>query len=71
MPQTSAAEPQAISTEEAAKRLNLHVETIRRMVRRGELPAVKVGTRVRVPVSVIDALLNGEQPRNEVVPDDR
>ena len=49
-------EKQFWTVEEAAAVLALHPETIRRMIRRGELKAVKVARRFRVPFSAIEAL---------------
>jgi excisionase family DNA binding protein len=44
------------TVEEAAAILTLHPETIRRMIRRGELQAAKVAGRLRVPQTALDAL---------------
>lgn len=38
-----------LTVDEAATRLNVHPETIRRMIRRGELAAVKAGAVYRIP----------------------
>ncbi len=45
-----------LTVEEAAQVLTLHPETVRRMIRRGELGAVKVARRLRVPQSALEAL---------------
>lgn len=37
-----------LTVEEAANRISVHPETIRRMIRRGELSALKVGPTYRV-----------------------
>ena len=37
-----------LTVHEAAKRLNVHPETIRRMIRRGELGAMKIGHVYRI-----------------------
>jgi len=48
----------AISVREAAERLSVDPKTIRRLVQRGELRAVRVGSKtLRIPSSDIDALL--------------
>ncbi|WP_430755374.1 helix-turn-helix domain-containing protein [Mycolicibacterium septicum] len=61
MPFQNGESPQALTPTEAAERLNLHVETVRRMLRDGELPAAKVGKRSwRIRAEVIDAILTGE-----------
>jgi excisionase family DNA binding protein len=49
-----------ISVNEAAARLGLSPLTIRRLIRRGELPHVRPTPRtVRVPESAISALASG------------
>src|SRR4051812_39653072 len=35
--------PEALTGQEAAALLNAHVETVRRLARRGELPSFKIG----------------------------
>ena len=37
-----------LTVEEAANRISVHPETIRRMIRRGELAALKIGNVYRV-----------------------
>ncbi len=49
-------EKQFWTVEEAAAILALHPETIRRMIKRGELDAVKVARRLRIPQTALDAL---------------
>lgn len=71
MPQTQTVEPQTVTPKQAAAILNVHVETIRRMTRRGDLPSFKVGTSTRIPTRALEAILNGEQPQSEAVPNDR
>lgn len=61
-------ETQTLTPKQAAAILGVHVETIRRMTRRGELSSVKVGVSTRIPRRVIEALLNGDQPQSEAVP---
>jgi excisionase family DNA binding protein len=41
----------------AAQRLGLHEASVRRMIARGELPAVRVGRLLRVSPAAIDALV--------------
>lgn len=45
------------SPEEIAQRLKLDPETIRRWIRRGELPAVKVARQWRVSAGELDRFL--------------
>ena len=43
-----------VSMKEAATKLNLSVSTVRRMIGRGELQAVRLGRQVRILPSWID-----------------
>ena len=45
-----------LTPDDVAKQLGLHVRTVRRYLRDGELPAVKVGKRLRVPASALTRL---------------
>ena len=54
--------PAFLTVAEAAAYLRVHPETIRRLVRRGELTAIKVGSVWRVPV---DALERPTQPSDQ------
>lgn len=49
------------SPEEIAERLKLDPETVRRWIRRGELPAVKVARQWRVSAGVLDDYLAGKR----------
>ena len=49
------------SPEEIAQRLKLDPETIRRWIRRGELPAVKVARQWRVSEDNLDDFLAGKR----------
>ncbi|MGA3354791.1 MAG: helix-turn-helix domain-containing protein [Acidimicrobiales bacterium] len=51
------ANPQALSIAEAASRLGVHRQTLRAAIRRGELPAARLGRRWLVPVAALDRLL--------------
>ena len=46
-----------LTTDQVAKRLNLHQNTVIRYIHSGRLPAVKVGKSYRIKQSVVDALL--------------
>src|SRR3954462_9261424 len=46
-----------LTTEQVAKRLNLHQNTVIRYIHSGRLPAVKVGKAYRIKESVVDTLL--------------
>ena len=45
-----------LTPDDVARQLGLHVRTVRRYLRDGELPAVKVGKRLRVPASALARL---------------
>lgn len=49
--------PLALSLEAAAEALGLSVRTVRRLVASGQLPASRVGRRVLIEASALDALL--------------
>lgn len=49
--------PEILTSEQAAALLQLCPDTIRRMVRRGELVAARVGGRIRLTRASIDAWL--------------
>ena len=49
--------PAALSVYETAERLGIHPQTVRSMIKRGELRAVRAGRRVLVPVRAIDEYL--------------
>src|SRR5215216_1848351 len=46
-----------LTTDQVAKRLNLHQNTVIRYIHSGKLPAVKVGKSYRIKESVVDALV--------------
>src|SRR3712207_1250670 len=46
-----------LTTDQVAKRLNLHQNTVIRYIRSGRLPAVKVGKSYRIKESVVDSLV--------------
>lgn len=51
--------PRLLDVTEAARRLQVHPDTIRRRIRSGDLPAFRVAPNgnVRIPVSAVDKLL--------------
>jgi excisionase family DNA binding protein len=55
---------QFVTVEEAAEMLRVHPYTVRRLVWRRRLPAVRVGRSLRVPLSAIRDL---ERRANEAV----
>lgn len=48
-----AQEEEGISIEEAAQRLHVSRRTIERRVKSGDLPSVKMGGSVRIPLSAV------------------
>jgi len=47
---------QLLSVADVAEALAVHPETVRRLVRRGEVPAVRVGGQVRIPRGFVEGL---------------
>jgi len=50
-------EDSLLSVKEIAKFLNVSIRTVQRMVKRGDLDAVRVGGQIRVHRSALDRLL--------------
>jgi excisionase family DNA binding protein len=55
-------ETDVINAREAAVFLKAHVETIRRMARRGEIPAFKVGKDWRFHKNALQIWSDGQHP---------
>jgi excisionase family DNA binding protein len=52
--------PRLLTTREAAERLRVSHDTITRMIKRGELPAIRISQRiVRIPVPALVRLESG------------
>jgi excisionase family DNA binding protein len=60
---TVAGKPRLVSLREAAWRLDVHEETLRRLVRAGRVPAVRFGSRgwLKFDARVIDAIVEGRR----------
>lgn len=54
-----------LSVMEAATRLGLSEETVRRYIRHGELSAIKFGRRVLVHPEDLDAFIDSCRPRSQ------
>jgi len=54
-----------LTTDQVAKRLNLHQNTVIRYIRSGKLPAVKVGKSYRIKESVVEALVGEAEPLSD------
>lgn len=56
---TNTHQPHFLGTNEVAARLGVNVVTVRHLIQRGELPAVRVGTHIlRVRATDLDAYIN-------------
>jgi len=51
-----------VTIEEAAEHISCHPATIRRMVQRGEIPALKIGRQYRVRMSDLAPEFQSEKP---------
>ena len=49
-----------LTVDEVAGLIQIHRETVYTLIERGEIPAVKVGTRWRIRRRDVEALLTGE-----------
>jgi excisionase family DNA binding protein len=56
---------QMYSIVEASLALNVHKDTIRRLIKRGELQASQIGRQYRIPRSEVEKYLTGGQPKKE------
>lgn len=54
---------QTLSRSEAAEYLGVSFDTIRRMTEDGELPIVRIRSRVRIRVSALDTYLDEHEDR--------
>lgn len=55
----------ALTPEQAAERLHVNPETIRRMLRKGELPGFRVGRVWRIASETIDRMQRGEDVKKK------
>ena len=51
----------ALTVPEAAAELQIPASTLYDLIRRGEVPAVRIGKRIRVPVRRLEAWLNEKE----------
>ena len=54
-----------LTSEEAARLLNIHPKTLQRMARRGQVPAHRIGDLWRFRASELDAWFRGKRGRLE------
>lgn len=50
-----------ISVREASEHLSIHQITCRRLIDRGQIPAVKIGRSVRVDMKKLDGILEARE----------
>lgn len=62
MQKQTAMPEQMVSVAEAARVLGLTDGAFRRAIQRGQIPAFRIGRRVRVPVSALQSLLKPLSP---------
>ena len=55
-------QPDYLTVQGAAALLDVHADTIRRMIRAGQLEAVKVGRAIRIPRSALETALESAAP---------
>lgn len=53
---------QLLTPEQSAEYLQMHVDSVRRLLRTGKLPGVKVGGSWRVLKTELDKMLSGGSP---------
>lgn len=49
-------DPQYLTVAEAAAHFRVSTDTVRKLVRSGDLPAVRLGSTIRIPVEAVEAL---------------
>lgn len=57
--------PNVYSVEEFAKMFKLSAEVVRKLIRQGEIPAIRIGKQYRIPQHVIDRYLAQALPPEE------
>ncbi len=55
--------PETLTVEEVAIVLRVSVQAVRRLLRKGEIPGIRVGKFWRVPRSALEAFLSGHTGR--------
>ena len=51
----------ALTVPELAAELQIPVSTLYDLIRRGEIPAVRIGKRIRIPIKRLEAWLNEKE----------
>ena len=57
--------PNVLTVNQTAARLQLHRNTIRRRVADGSLPSSRIGCCVRIPLAAVERIERGEQPNEQ------
>ncbi len=57
----------AFSVDEVAERLGVNPQTVRSMIERGDLRAIRVGRLLRIPAEVLEGFLRGERAQGAAV----
>ena len=65
MPQAVVAYPDVYTVEEFAKLFKLSPETVRILIRNGEIPAIRLGKQYRIPQDVVDRYFAQTRPPEE------
>jgi excisionase family DNA binding protein len=60
--------PLLLTVPDTARRLNRHEQTVRAMIRRGDLAAVRLGRLIRVLAAAVDGFVDGGAPAPPAVP---
>jgi excisionase family DNA binding protein len=58
-------EPQHYTTAEVANKLRITASGVTKRIKRGELPAVRVGRRWLIPKEPLDAMLQPQAPQGQ------
>jgi len=58
------AEGRFLTVSEAATRLQISAKTIRRLIDRGDLPALRIGHLIRIPEESFESFLKARQINN-------
>lgn len=50
--------PLVVSADICAKMLQIHRDDIYRLIEKGQLPSIRIGRRVRIPVKAIEEMID-------------
>ena len=66
---TQTMEEELLTPEESAAFLKIHIDSVRRLLRQGKLPGVKVGGGWRIPKSALTEMLTTKKPPASAKPE--